>query len=142
MYKIKNKFIKIAIIVLAIINAFNITNNVNAETTIKETQTLINNNEQVILKKVDIDTIGTGPINPDVGMNSTISKIFGVVQYCCMAAAVITIIISGVKYIAAAPDEKADIKKQAIALVIGAVIVFSISTILRIIAGITRQSIK
>ena len=43
---------------------------------------------------------------------------------------------------ASAPDQKADIKKQAIALVIGAAIIFSISTILRIIANVTRATIN
>ena len=100
------------------------------------------NNGQVTFKQVDIDRIQTGPINPDSGMNTMISKIFGVVQYFCIAAAVITVIISGVKYMASAPDQKAEIKKQAIALVIGAAIIFSISTILRIIANVTRATIK
>lgn len=140
---IKNKFMKIILATIISIAIFNCTSIVNAETktvtNIK--QPLINSSEQVTLKKIDIDTIQTGPINPDSGMNNMISKIFGVVQYICIVAAVIIIIVSGVKYMAAAPNDKAEIKKQAIALVIGAAIIFSISTILRIIAAITRASI-
>ena len=142
MINIENKFLKIILATLIIIAIFNITNNVNAETIVKTKQMLNGNNGQVTFKQVDIDTIQTGPINPDSGMNTMISKIFGVVQYCCIAAAVIIVITSGVKYMASAPDQKADIKKQAIALVIGAAIIFSISTILRIIANVTRTSIK
>lgn len=142
MIKIENKFLKIILATMIIISIFNITNNVNAETIVKTKQTLNGNNGQVTFKQVDIDTIQTGPINPDSGMNTMISKIFGVVQYCCIAAAVIIVIISGVKYMASAPDQKAEIKKQAIALVIGAAIIFSISTILRIIANVTRTSIQ
>ena len=142
MINIENKFLKIILATMIIIAIFNITNNVNAETIVKTKQMLIGNNGQVTFKKVDIDTIQTGPINPDSGMNTMISKIFGVVQYCCIAAAVIIVIISGVKYMASAPEQKAEIKKQAIALVIGAAIIFSISTILRIIANVTRATIN
>ena len=142
MINIENKFLKIVLATIIIIAMFNITNNVNAETIVKTKQMSIGNNGQVTFKQVDIDTIQTGPINPDSGMNTMISKIFGVVQYCCIAAAVIIVITSGVKYMASAPDQKAEIKKQAIALVIGAAIIFSISTILRIIANVTRTSIK
>ena len=142
MINIENKFLKIILATLIIIAIFNITNNVNAETIVKTKRTQIDNNGQVTFKQVDIDRIQTGPINPDSGMNTMISKIFGVVQYCCIAAAVIIVITSGVKYMASAPDQKAEIKKQAIALVIGAAIIFSISTILRIIANVTRTSIK
>ena len=142
MINIENKFLKIILATMIIIAIFNITNNVNAETIVKTKQMLNGNNGQVTFKQVDIDTIQTGPINPDSGMNTMISKIFGVVQYCCIAAAVIIVITSGVKYMASAPDQKADIKKQAIALVIGAAITFSISTILRIIANVTRATIN
>lgn len=142
MINIENKFLKIILATMIIIAIFNITNNVNAETIVKTKQMLNGNNGQVTFKQVDIDTIQTGPINPDSGMNTMISKIFGVVQYCCIAAAVIIVISSGVKYMASAPDQKADIKKQAIALVIGAAIIFSISTILRIIANLTRATIN
>ena len=142
MINIENKFLKIILATMIIIAIFNITNNVNAETIVKAKQMLNGNNGQVTFKQVDIDTIQTGPINPDSGMNAMISKIFGVVQYFCIAAAVITVIISGVKYMASAPDQKAEIKKQAIALVIGAAIIFSISTILRIIANVTRATIN
>ena len=142
MINIENKFLKIILATMIIIAIFNITNNVNAETIVKTKQMLNGNNGQVTFKQVDIDRIQTGPINPDSGMNTMISKIFGVVQYFCIAAAVITVIISGVKYMASAPDQKAEIKKQAIALVIGAAIIFSISTILRIIANVTRATIN
>jgi hypothetical protein len=140
---IKNKLMKIILVTIIFIAIFNSTSSVNAETktVINIKQPMINSNEQVTLKKIDIDTIQIGPINPDSGMDNMISKIFGVVQYICIASAVIIIIVSGVKYMAAAPNEKAEIKKQAIALVIGAIIIFSISTILRIIAAITRASI-
>lgn len=142
MIDIKNKLIKITFIATIVITILGITKGVNAETTIKMKQGLLNNNEQITFKKVDIDKINTGNIDIDDGMKNKISKVFGIVQYICIAGAVIIVSISGVKYMLAAPDEKADIKKQAIALVIGASIIFSISTILKIIANITRESIS
>ena len=142
MIDIKNKLIKITFIATIVITILGITKGVNAETTIKMKQGLLNNNGQITFKKVDIDKINTGNIDMDPGMKNKISKAFGIVQYICIAGAVIIVSISGVKYMMAAPDEKADIKKQAIALVIGASIIFSISTILTIIANITRASIS
>lgn len=142
MIDIKNKLIKITFIAIIVITILCITKGVNAETTINMKQGLLNNNGQITFKKVDIDKINTGNIDIDPGMKNKISKVFGIVQYICFAGAVIIVSISGVKYMLAAPDEKADIKKQAIALVIGASIIFSISTILRIIAAITRASIS
>lgn len=88
----------------------------------------------------DIEKLQMGQITPDSGMTKMISTIFGVVQYICIAAAVIIIMVSGVKYMISAPDQKADIKKQSISLVIGATIIFSISTILRIIANIVKST--
>ena len=85
MINIENKFLKIILATLIIIAIFNITNNVNAETIVKTKKMLNGNNGQVTFKQVDIDRIQTGPINPDSGMNTMISKIFGVVQYCCIA---------------------------------------------------------
>lgn len=89
------------------------------------------------IKKID-----TGNINQDSDMNGMISMVFGVVQFICIAAAIIVMIITGVRYMIVAPEQKADIKKQSVVLVVGAVIVFAIATILKIIANLTRTSIN
>lgn len=78
-------------------------------------------------------------ITPDTGLNSMTKKVIGVVQYVSAGAALIVILVYGVKFMQAAPDEKAKIKEQAIALVIGASIVFAISSIVQIVANITAK---
>ena len=76
------------------------------------------------------------------GMSSIISKIFGVAAYICYAAAIIIIIVKGVQFANSAPEGKAEIKKQMIAICIGVALIFAIDRILRIISNITRSSIS
>lgn len=81
----------------------------------------------------------TTKITKDSGMDSIISNVAGIVGYLCIAAAVIIVIIKGVQFMNASPDGKAEIKKQMIAIVIGAVLIFAITQILRIIESVTAN---
>ena len=63
--------------------------------------------------------------------------LLGVLQIIGYAAAVIVLVWLGIKYIVAAPDGKAEIKKQAFAYILGAVLLFSAGTIVGIIKGFT-----
>lgn len=76
------------------------------------------------------------------GLDTATSNVLGIISYICYAAAVIMLVVLGVKFIAAAPDAKADIKKQAIVYVIGAVLVFAAGGILTIIRNVATSSIK
>ncbi len=62
-----------------------------------------------------------------------------VVQFCCYTAAVIWIMIMGIRYMSAAPDGKAEVKKQMMAAFIGGCILFGVGTIIRIVADIATQ---
>lgn len=70
---------------------------------------------------------------PDAKINKVSGVIFGVVAYVCYGAALIILLIKGVQFMAAAPEGKAEIKKQMVVTVAGAVMVFTIRTILKII---------
>lgn len=70
------------------------------------------------------------------GFNSTISNVLGVVTIVCYAAAVILLITLGVKWLIAAPDSKADLKKSAIYYVIGAIMVFAAGAIVDVIRNL------
>lgn len=59
--------------------------------------------------------------------------ILGLFQVIGYVAAVIVLVWLGVKYIMASPDGKAEIKKQAFAYVLGAVLLFAAGTIVTII---------
>ncbi len=60
-------------------------------------------------------------------------SVITIARVVCAGVAVAMITLLGVKYMTAAPGEKADIKKHAIPYVVGAVIMFACTGILGII---------
>jgi type IV secretory pathway VirB2 component (pilin) len=66
-------------------------------------------------------------------------QILGVVQVIGVAVAVIMLIVLAIKYISAAPNDKAEIKKHAVVYVVGAVVLFAASGIIGIIRGFAEQ---
>lgn len=77
--------------------------------------------------------------------NGTIVKkgkiIIGIITYICYAIAVAIVIIKGVKFMTAAPEGKAQIKQEMIAVTIGGGILFAASSIIRIIANFVFENI-
>lgn len=67
------------------------------------------------------------------------SIILGVFQAVGMVIAVIMLVWLGVKYLMASPDGKAEIKKQAFAYILGAVLLFGASAILQMIKNVVDQ---
>ena len=61
------------------------------------------------------------------------NQIIGIVQVVAVSIAVIMLIWLGIKYMSAAPSEKADIKKSALIYIVGAVLLFAATGILQII---------
>ena len=77
------------------------------------------------------------PITPD---NKTpFGIVITVVQYGCYVAAFIWIMIVGVKYMTSAPDGKAEMRKQALAALIGGMILFGAGTIVKWVSQVTPQ---
>lgn len=85
------------------------------------------------------DLVVAGTITPDKTVNEMAGKIFYVAAVICYGAAVIIVVVKGVQFMLAAPEGKAEIKKQSIAMFAGAVIIFFIGTILKILAGISEN---
>lgn len=83
----------------------------------------------------------TGNTGAAGGITTTANNIIGVVQVICYAAAVVMLVILGVKFITASPEGKAEIKKSAIQYVIGAIIVFAAGTLLGIISNVSNSAI-
>ena len=73
---------------------------------------------------------------------TTANNIIGIVQVICYAAAVIMLVMLGVKFITASPEGKAEIKKSAIIYVIGAVIVFAAGTLLSVISSVSTNVVS
>lgn len=75
-------------------------------------------------------------------LTTTTSNILTIVAYLCYTAAVILLIMLGIKYMTQAPDGKAEIKKMAVTYVIGAILVFAAGLVLQVLSSIFNDAIK
>ena len=66
-------------------------------------------------------------------------QILAVVQVIGVSVAIIMLLILAIKYLSAAPNDKAEIKKHAVVYVVGAVVLFGASGILGIIRGFAEK---
>lgn len=62
-----------------------------------------------------------------------IGALISIIQVVGMGVAIIMLIVMAIKYISAAPSEKAEIKKSAMVYVVGAIVLFAASGILQIV---------
>lgn len=69
------------------------------------------------------------------GITDLFNNIIGIVQIVGTGIAIIMLIVLAIKYLVAAPSEKADIKKGALMYVVAAVILFAAVNILAAIQG-------
>ena len=83
-----------------------------------------NNATGIDLNEFTGDTSGAG------GVTDLFNRIIGIVQVVGTGIAVIMLIVLAIKYLMAAPSEKADIKKGALVYVVAAVILFAAVNIL------------
>ncbi len=70
------------------------------------------------------------------------NTIIGVVQVVGTAVAIVMLIWLGIKYVIAAPDEKANIKQSAFIYIIAAVFIFAASNILAILQRFSQDITK
>jgi len=75
--------------------------------------------------------------NDTSGAGSVVTKVIGNILYIAqiigVGIATIMLIVLAIKYIAASPNDKAEIKKHLVVYVVGAVILFSASGLLAIV---------
>lgn len=111
-----------AVVVLAMIMLVSMVSSVNAET--------------VSFDNIDTDSVVNGAQDTS-GAAGSINRIVGsiltIVQVVGCGVAVIMLIVLAIKYISAAPGDKADIKKHAVVYVVGAIVLFGASGILQIV---------
>lgn len=90
----------------------------------------------VTFKDIDTNTVTEGATDT-TGAASSVQRIIGailtVTQVIGVGVAVIMLIVLAIKYISAAPSDKAEIKKHMVVYVVGAVVLFAASGILEII---------
>lgn len=92
---------------------------------------------------LDWDSITISNEGDTSGASDSVSKMAGaiinIVQIIGMAVAVIMLIVLAIKYISAAPSDKAEIKKHAVVYVVGAIVLFAASGILEIIKNFSKN---
>lgn len=87
----------------------------------------------VVNAYTDISTMNGAQSEIGNNVQSGANAIIGIVQVVGMAAAVIMLIVLAIKYVSAAPGEKADIKKSAVIYIIGAVLLLCATGVLQLI---------
>ncbi len=73
------------------------------------------------------------------GITALASNVWSTILVVAQVIAFVAIIFAGIRYMFASADAKADIKKQTIILVVGAIFVFGASTIVSILMSIVNQ---
>ena len=82
---------------------------------------------------LDPTKVTATPTTASGSVNNIVSQVLGIVQVIAIGVAVIMLVVLAIKYISAAPSEKADIKKGLTTYIIGAILLFGASGILQII---------
>lgn len=78
-----------------------------------------------------VTTSADGSLGKIGGMFLSVAQIIGT------AVAVVMLIVLAIKYISAAPNDKAEIKKHAVVYIVGAIVLFAASGLLGIIKSFT-----
>lgn len=89
---------------------------------------------------LDIPSVSAG--STPGALKTTTQNILTIVAYLCYTAAVILLIMLGIKYMTAAPDGKAEIKKTAVTYVVGAILVFAAGLVLTLLKNVFNDAIK
>ena len=110
-----------AVILLAVMVVASLTSNVNA-LSFQDA-----GNTSTVTDKAQ-DTSGAAD-----SINRIVGSVLTIVQVVGCGVAVIMLIVLAIKYISAAPGDKADIKKHAVVYVVGAVVLIAASGILGIV---------
>ncbi len=80
------------------------------------------------------DTTGTAQ-----SMQNIVGSIITVAQVIGVGVAVIMLIVLAIKYISAAPGDKAEIKKHAVVYVVGAIVLFAATGILGLVKNFANM---
>ena len=102
---------------------------------------LVVSNNVFAFNQMAVDKINSALQNaaPSASAQSSILKVWGTVLLILQILSVAAIVIAGIRYMFASADGKADIKKQTIGLMVGAVLVFGASSVIGLITNITSD---
>lgn len=77
----------------------------------------------------------------DPNVTGVVGRVWGTVILIVQVLAVAAVVFAGLRYMFASADAKADIKKQTVILVVGAVLVFGATFIIDLIATVTETTV-
>lgn len=72
-------------------------------------------------------------------ITNIIGALINIIQIIGTGVAIIMLIVLAIKYISAAPGDKADIKKHAVVYVVGAIVLFAATGILQIVKNFSKN---
>lgn len=124
------KSVKVLLILLISIFIISIMQNLVFASSTTEAITAMGN-----MKGADIED-GTGKLG------NVINAVIGLIQVAGTGISMIMVTMLGIKYILAAPSDKADVKKQIAPLVVGAIILFAAVNLVSIVATIADKTLK
>ncbi len=75
-------------------------------------------------------------------LRGILNSIIGLIQVAGTGIAMIMVTVFGIKYIMAAPSDKADVKKQIAPMMIGAIVLFGSVNLVNIITKIAMSTLK
>ena len=102
--------------------------------------TLITASNTVVLADA---TSGINPSNTHVSsFEKAMNVIIGIAQVITVAVGVIMLLVLAIKYMSAAPGEKAEIKKHATVYIVGAVIAFGSYGLITLLMDFTKEALK
>ena len=102
-----------------------------------QSKTYATDYEVITISKIDINPDDYKPeINSSDRFNSIVGFILGILQVLGLILMVIGIAIIGLKTILGSADEKAEYQGKAIGILVGAAIIFGISTITKFIISV------
>lgn len=75
-------------------------------------------------------------------LGNIINAVIGLIQVAGTGISMIMVTMLGIKYLLAAPSDKADVKKQIVPLVVGAIILFAAVNLVSIVATIADKTLS
>lgn len=95
----------------------------------------------VFATDVDLNTFKgkTDTSGASGSVTNIIGALINIIQIIGTGVAIIMLIVLAIKYISAAPGDKADIKKHAVVYVVGAIVLFAATGILQIIKNFSEN---
>lgn len=75
----------------------------------------------------------------DTAINNIGGTIITIIRIASVAIAIVMLLVIGMRYMISAPGDRADLKKHAVAYVVGAFILFGVSGILTILSEFSSQ---